>query len=176
MGPSGSVRGATSNGRPYRDRNVRVIYGDSRKVMTDLFAGPLRVLQQGVVFLDLDAHLEHDPPLADELRVVSNLVPEAIVVIDDFQVPFDPGYRYDKYKSGKMLTPDYIAPIVGELGLTVFYPSTLASEESGSKRGCAIVAVDARHGAKLRHGNVALWIVQSASSSPMAPQQYCWRH
>jgi hypothetical protein len=157
-------------------RNVGVIYGDSRKVMTDLFAGPLRVLQQGVVFLDLDAHLEHDPPLADELRVVSNLVPEAIVVIDDFQVPFDPGYRYDKYKSGKMLTPDYIAPIVGELGLTVFYPSTLASEESGSKRGCAIVAVDARHGAKLRHGNVALWIVQSASSSPMAPQQYCWRH
>jgi predicted O-methyltransferase YrrM len=130
-------------------RNVRVLHGDSRKIVRKLLAGPLRGRRDETLFYYLDAHWEKDLPLAEELDIVFRQSPGAIVMIDDFQVPFDSAYRYDRYKSGLALTTDYIAPTISEHGLAAFYPSTLGSEETGSKRGCVVLAIEARHGDRL---------------------------
>jgi hypothetical protein len=139
--------------RLYGRRNVKVRLGDSRTVLRDLFADPLREFKGGVLFVYLDAHWQDDIPLAEELEIVFRHSPAAIVMIDDFQVPFDDGYGYDKYEKygpGKALTLNHIARAVEDHGLVVLYPSTPSSEDTGARRGCAIVAIDARHGARLR--------------------------
>jgi hypothetical protein len=135
--------------RFYTRRNVNVLCGDSRKTMTELFTGPLQMLRREVLFVYLDAHWEHDLPLTEELDIVFAHAPNSIAMIDDFQVPFDPGYRYDRYRSGKALTPGYIAPVVEKRELAIFYPSTESFAESGAKRGCAVLAARATHEAKL---------------------------
>jgi len=61
-------------------------------------------------------------------------------MVDDFQVPFDAGYRYDDYGLGRVLNADYIEPIVGAHGLRVFYPSTPSVNETGARRGCVVLA------------------------------------
>ena len=61
-------------------------------------------------------------------------------MVDDFQVPFDAGYGYDDYGSGRVLTADYIEPIVAAHGLRVLYPSTPSVHETGERRGCVVLA------------------------------------
>lgn len=61
-------------------------------------------------------------PLAGELELVFSHCSAAVVMIDDFQVPFDAGYAYDDYGAGKALVPGYIAPAVSVYGLRAFYP------------------------------------------------------
>jgi hypothetical protein len=68
-----------------------------------------------------------------------------VVMIDDFQVPFDTGFKYDDYGPGQALTASYIAPSVARYDLAVFYPSTPAAEEDGAGRGCVVLASDAAH-------------------------------
>lgn len=61
----------------------------------------------------------------------------AVVMIDDFQVPGDPGYGFDDYGGGKVLTsacpPDMP-------GWRIYYPAASSAEETGSRRGCAVLA------------------------------------
>ena len=88
----------------------------------------------------LDAHWKDDLPLAEELEIVFDNCPNAIVMVDDFQVPFDVGYGYDDYGVGQSLTTDYIEPIVAARGLRILYPSTPAAHETGARRGCVVLA------------------------------------
>jgi hypothetical protein len=67
-------------------------------------------------------------------------------MIDDFQVPFDPGYGYDDYGPGKALTFEYIAPAIAENGLCALYPATPSGEEDGMRRGCIILGKEEAHG------------------------------
>jgi len=60
--------------RLWRRRNVHLKRGDSR-------AGP--------VLFYLDAHWEADLPLYEELVLIFGRCSDAIVMIDDFSVPFD---------------------------------------------------------------------------------------
>jgi hypothetical protein len=122
-------------------RNVRLLLGDSRETLRKLFAGPFSSGVWGsVLFFYLDAHWNDDLPLAEELDIVFSRCPSAIVMIDDFQVPFDAGYGYDNYGSEKALVAGYIAPAVSAHGLQTFYPSTYSGHESGARRGCVVVA------------------------------------
>ena len=110
---------------------------------------PLRSVTGSTLFFYLDAHWNADLPLAEELEIVFARCPAAVVMVDDFQVPDDPGYGYDDYGPGKTLTPDYIAPMVASHDLAAFYPATPATEESGERRGCVVLARDDVHGAAL---------------------------
>ena len=83
---------------------------------------------------------KNDLPLAEELKIVFDACPNAIVMIDDFQVPFDAGYGYDDYGVDRVLTADYIEPIVAARGLRVLYPSTPSVNETGARRGCVVLA------------------------------------
>lgn len=121
-------------------RNVNPLNGDSRAILQNLFALSLRELAGRTLFFYLDAHWNDHLPLAEELDLVFSHCLAAVVMIDDFQVPFDPGYGYDDYGPGKALVPDYIVPAVSAHGLRAFYPSTPSAEEGGVCRGCVVLA------------------------------------
>ncbi len=95
------------------------------------------------VFFYLDAHTHGLPsPLAEELAVIFRHWPQAVVMIDDFQVPSDPGYAYDDYGDGTTLTPDWLDNILSK-PYASFYPSLPSSEETSHKRGSVVLAKEA---------------------------------
>lgn len=130
-------------------RNVTLLRGDSRVALAKLLDEQLRSITDFTLFFYLDAHWNADLPLAGELNIVFGRCPRAVVMVDDFEVPGDPGYGYDDYGPGKKLTQDYIAPVVAMYGLGAFYPATPATEESGERRGCIVLACDGVHGTAL---------------------------
>ena len=60
-------------------------------------------------------------------------------MVDDFEVPDDPGYAYDDYGSGKRLCLDYLQPL-SSLGLAPFFTTLPSERETGRKRGCVVLA------------------------------------
>jgi len=129
--------------------NVMLRLGDSRTELRALFDGPLRSARGEKVFVYLDAHWDADLPLCEEVDIVFHCCPAAMIMIDDFQVPDDPGYGYDDYGSDKALTPAYIARSVARHQLSTFYPSTTSVSENGARRGFVILAKDAIHSSGL---------------------------
>jgi hypothetical protein len=121
-------------------RGVTIFHGDSRSVLRSLATD--RQLSGKRVLFYLDAHWGEDLPLADELDLVFRQWPKAVVMIDDFQVPDDPGYKYDDYGPGKALTLGYIQPLIEQYGLSVFFPAASSTEETGAKRGCVLLVAD----------------------------------
>jgi hypothetical protein len=128
---------------------VTLCFGDSRVTLRSLFNRQLRAFRDKTLFAYLDAHWNADLPLAEELEIVFDQCPAAIVMIYDFQVPFDSEYGYDDFGPGMALTPSYIAPIIAAHRLQAFYPSQPASQEDGARRGCVVLAKEATHGQKL---------------------------
>jgi hypothetical protein len=123
-------------------RNVRLSLGDSREFLTKFIGGDgVRYAGRPVLFY-LDAHWGEDLPLGNELENIFDSISHAITMIDDFQVPYDAGYSYDDYGTGKALTRDYIAPHIAQYRLAEFYPTTPSAHESGSRRGCVVLAHD----------------------------------
>lgn len=110
---------------------------DSRSFLASL-SEDLAVCQATTLFY-LDAHWENNLPLADELKIIAEHWQEAVVVIDDFEVPGDPHYLFDDYGPGKRLTASYL-PYESLHGWSTFYPSRPGCEETGMRRGCAVLA------------------------------------
>ncbi|MCS6815247.1 MAG: hypothetical protein NZ772_16965, partial [Cyanobacteria bacterium] len=78
---------------------------------------------------------------------------------DDFQVPQDRGYGYDRYGS-IALNLKYIQDILTRHHLVPFFPTMPARDESGSCRGCVIIT---------RRGTIAHQLATLGSlSSPKA--------
>ena len=57
----------------------------------------------------LDAHWNDHLPLREEVELALKHFAKAVLIIDDFAVPDDPGYAFDDYGPGKALTLDYLA-------------------------------------------------------------------
>ena len=91
----------------------------------------------------LDAHWYEYLPLRDELALIFGGWKKAVVLIDDFEVPDDPGYGFDDYGEGKRLCLNYLTPL-GLEQMHVFFPSASSAEETGSCRGCVVLTLDAR--------------------------------
>lgn len=127
-----------------RLRNVDLRLGDSRTEARRALADYAAHRSRGPLLAYLDAHWEADLPLADELDIIFSACPEAVVMIDDFQVPDDPGYGFDNYGPGRALTHEYIGSIVQQFGLATLYPVMRSTEETGSKRGCVVLVADRR--------------------------------
>jgi hypothetical protein len=149
--------------RFWRKRNVKLLYGDSRMGLHKLFDGVLRPLSELTIFFYLDAHWNDDLPLAGEIDIIFNHCPMAVVMIDDFEVPFDAGYGFDDYGPGKALVADYIKPAISKHQLKAFYPSTPSAADYPStpmaatglaapgrlRRGCVVLVKDVYHGPTL---------------------------
>lgn len=132
--------------RFWRRRNITLLNGDSRSSLCQLLDGSLRDIIGHTLFFYLDAHWNADLPLAEELEIVFSRCPAAIVIVDDFEVPFDRGYGFDDYGPGKTLTASYIAAIATRYQLQTFYPSTPSVAESGLRRGCVILVKEIIYG------------------------------
>ncbi len=122
--------------------NVTIHFGDSRTALRSFFDGPLSSKRNKTIFVYLDAHWNEDLPLAEEIDIIFSFCRSAVVMIDDFQVPGDPGYTYDDFGEGKALTPAYVETAVKMHGLSAFYPSLPSSEEGGLRCGCVVLAKD----------------------------------
>jgi hypothetical protein len=138
-----------SRARFFRRRQVSVRRGDSRQALREWIDGPLRDLGRDTVFVYLDAHCDADLPLAEELDLVFNHWPAAVVMIDDFEVPFDTGYGHDRYKTGESLNQHYIGREISKHDLQTFYPSAPAEQETGRRRGCVVLVKKTVHAAAL---------------------------
>lgn len=112
--------------------------GDSRAFLGQLVTGDR--LPAGPVLVYLDAHWGEDLPLAEEIAILFAARPDAVAMVDDFQVPDDPGYGYDDYGPGKALTAELCRPAMARFGLRLFYPSAPSGSETGRRRGCCVLA------------------------------------
>ena len=117
--------------------SVRLSLGDSREFLRDLAADPL-VPKQGVFFY-LDAHWEKDLPLMEEIELICTHWSDPIIMVDDFEVPDDPGYAFDDYGEGKRLCPRLLDPL-SDFKLVSFFPAARSDQETGLRRGCVVLA------------------------------------
>jgi hypothetical protein len=146
-------------------RNIKLLYGDSRTGLSKLLDGPLQALADRTVFFYLDAHghVYEDLPLAEEIDIVLSRCLSAVIMIDDFEVPWDTGYGYDDYGPGNALVWDYIKPAIAAHQLRAYYPSTPSALDYPStpmaaaglavpgrlRRGCVVLAKENCHQAAL---------------------------
>lgn len=86
----------------------------------------------------LDAHWEYHLPLLDELKYIFEYYQHPIIIIDDFQVPGDLGYNFDDYGNEKKICLKYLDGLNG-MNFYSFFPSLNSKEETGSRRGCAVL-------------------------------------
>jgi predicted O-methyltransferase YrrM len=149
-------------------RNVMLCRGDSRGALRALFDGPLGSANNEVLFVYLDAHWSVDLPLAEELEIIFGRRPTAVVMVDDFQVPFDAGYAYDDYGPGKALIASHILPAVSKYQLQTSYPSMPSFAESGLSRGCVVLAKKSVHGRAL--SSISLLRLVEQTGSPRSNQ------
>ena len=113
--------------RLLRKRNVRVLQGDSARVLPELAAdGRIRK-----PFVYLDAHWGEGLPLVTEVETVLRAWHDCVIVVDDCLVPHDPDYGYDTY-AGQALSQDMLTL---PSDVVAAYPSLSAANETGARRG-----------------------------------------
>jgi hypothetical protein len=129
-----------SKERLRRIENVHILNIDSRTALRNTLGGPLMSMREQPIFFYLDAHWNSDLPLAEEIDIIFSSAPSAIVLVDDFEVPGDPGYGFDDYGGNSALNWNYISNLVELYALEAFFPSTPSELETGARRGCVILA------------------------------------
>ncbi|MBC7900779.1 MAG: hypothetical protein H7070_12090 [Saprospiraceae bacterium] len=115
---------------------TKVKMGDSRNFITELISD--EHVPKKNVFFYLDAHWNADLPLSEEVHLIEQHWTDAVIMIDDFEVPGDDGYKFDDYGEGKKLCLDYLGDTASNW--SAFFPSATSDEETGFKRGCVILA------------------------------------
>jgi hypothetical protein len=75
---------------------VHLVFGDSSselpRILEDISSSSNRILAY------LDAHWYENVPTQQEIESLMNWGGGWIAIIDDFEIPSDPGYKYDKYE------------------------------------------------------------------------------
>jgi hypothetical protein len=119
---------------------VELALSDSRPFLRYVLA---RLRPAAPLLVYLDAHWWEDLPLREEIEIILGSGHEAAVMIDDFEVPDDPGYTFDDFGPGKRFSLallDFLADRREKL----FYPSARAEAETGSKRGAVVLSTGPR--------------------------------
>lgn len=120
-----------------RRRHVRLIRGDSAKVLRSLANEP--PWNRSPAFFYLDAHWLEALPLPSELESIASGWSDFAALIDDFRVPDDPGYGYDNYGPGRSLESSMLGPLAGK-HVVVYWPSAPSGDETGARRGWVVLA------------------------------------
>jgi len=123
-----------------RTGQLQPYLGDSRRFLARLARE--RRLPDANVFFYLDAHWSRDLPLREELELIFRHWRDAVVMVDDFQVP-GTDYEYDDYGEAGVLALPYLAPL-SHLELDVFFPAAAPESETGGRRGCVVICRDPR--------------------------------
>ncbi len=125
-------------------RGVKVFNADSRPFLAtiDVSEG---LHKRPFVYLDAHCH-KVETPISDEVRLVTSRWPKAVIMIDDFEVPDDPGYFFDSYSNGEALCLDYLRRFLPAQA-AVYFPTAVSGSETGRRRGAVVIAVstDTQH-------------------------------
>lgn len=141
-GNAASVYSCESDGRVFHFAKCRLrgvpktflFHADSPKFLRDL-----KFARQAQIFFYLDAHWGEDLPLQKELALILERFENFVIMIDDFEVPGDPGYGFDDYGTGKQLSlRDF--PLHRDKRITCYLPCVPSSQETGLKRGAIVAA------------------------------------
>ncbi len=119
------------------DDRVQLVLDNSPRFLQSVLAD--QNIEQPFIYLD--AHWFEVLPLREELESIRLSDREDfIIMIDDFRVPRDDGFGFDKY--GEIsLEWSYIADVVMKFQkVAVFYPSYPSSSETGARRGFVLIA------------------------------------
>ncbi len=119
--------------------NVEVRASDSVAVLRSLATEPID--RSAPTLFYLDAHWFKSLPLREEVELAVAHFTEAVLIIDDFAVPDDPGYGFDNYGPGKALNLDYLSR-VNTPPLMIYFPVATSSQETGARRGSAILTAN----------------------------------
>lgn len=115
---------------------IILLTGDSvveiTKILSTLDSRSERVLAY------LDAHWYDNVPTTQEIQALINWGGPWIAVIDDFKVPFDPGYKFDVY--GELEIGINILPMSAEINL--FVPNSPSETETGRRKGTGYVCMN----------------------------------
>ena len=125
--------------------NVHVELGNSVEVLTRLVN---QTDTSAPTFFYLDAHWHDYLPLRDELDLILTHFSAPVIMIDDFKVPGQAGYKYDDYGPNKALTSEYLSQCLSP-GTSIFYPATPPEQETGGRRGCVVITANAAMEAQL---------------------------
>ena len=123
-------------------KNVHVEFNDSRKFIGKLATQPEYQDKSGLFYLD--AHWNEDLPLAEELALVLKHWHKSVILVDDFQVPDEPGYNYDDYGEGKVLNLDYLQQLK-HWKFKPFFPALKAEKETGARRGMVVLTANTNY-------------------------------
>ncbi len=93
-------------------KNVQVYHSSSPDFL-DLIIKQKKIKDK--VLFYLDAHWLDEWPLEDELKIITSKIKGSIIVIDDFKVPGDERYQFDKY-GGKECSMDMVLPNIKKKG------------------------------------------------------------
>src|SRR5208282_708096 len=121
-------------------KNVDLRVSDSVAVLRSLAAEPID--RSVPTFFYLDAHWNDYLPLREEAEIAFGHFARAVVMIDDFEVPDDPGYSFDDYGPGKRLDLQYLLS-ARTPPLSIYFPSTPSHQESGARRGSVVATANA---------------------------------
>jgi hypothetical protein len=113
--------------------DIELILGDSAVQITNILKMIDPKNQRIIAYLD--AHWLEAIPTADEILALHNWGGVWIAIIDDFKVPAQGGYGFDRYgivEIGPNIVPK-------SKGLRVFLPSGTPEHETGSRRGTGYV-------------------------------------
>jgi hypothetical protein len=117
--------------------SVHRVHGDSRMALRQWLSART---SRDVLIAYLDAHWREELPARDEVRLIFERCPLSVVMIDDFEVPDDPGYGFDDYGPGKTLNLPYLDEEIARFGLRCFFPACPSALETGARRGCIVLA------------------------------------
>ncbi len=117
---------------------ITLYRGDGRLFLNRLSEDP--TLIQGRIFFYLDDNWSEEVPLREEIQIIFEKYPKAVVMVDDFRVPGDEEYRYVNWGEDKALSLEYLNPLNDRLKLAAFFPAKRAKFETGEKRGCVVLA------------------------------------
>lgn len=116
--------------------DVQVAHGDSRSFLRRLAAE--QALERPVLFY-LDAHWDAaDLPLWEEIGIILRHWSQPVIVIDDFEVPGDEGYAFDRYGPGNSLWVNDLIPHL-QHDVEAWCPSMPSADETGARRGCIVL-------------------------------------
>jgi len=128
-----------------RLKNFSGIYlhkSDSREFIKELSDNPEMVRNE--TFFYLDAHWRKDCPLVEEIEQIASRWEKFVIMVDDFQVPGDDGYGYDRYSAFRKMNISLIRSTTKKHKLRAFFPNIPSSEESvqPKPRGFVILTRD----------------------------------
>ncbi|NEN23427.1 hypothetical protein G3O08_07930 [Cryomorpha ignava] len=114
---------------------IRIFQNDSR-IFLEGINKHLNVNRPTLFYLD--AHWNEDLPLKKEIQLILEKFTDPIIIIDDFKVPHDIGFKFDKYGEIELST-DLISEDLESNKLNLFFPKD-SKNETGAKRGYIIVS------------------------------------